>query len=105
MTKRKIQYWVIPPEADSEFIAAMEEILDTYEEPYDPSYPLLCMDEQPVQLLEEVNLPIAATKKHARRADYEYKRAGVANIFMFAEHAFCRSRCSVDSSAVDFWRC
>jgi len=43
------------------------------------------MDEQPVQLVEEVKLPIPATKKHPKRVDYEYKRAGVANIFMFAE--------------------
>ena len=50
MTKRKIQYWVIPPETDAEFIAAMEEILDTYEEPYATDSPVLCMDEQPVQL-------------------------------------------------------
>ena len=44
MTKRKIQYWVIPPGSDTEFIASMEEILDTYEEPYDEDYPVLCMD-------------------------------------------------------------
>ena len=50
MTKRKIQYWVIPPEADAEFIASMEEVLDTYEQPYDADHPVLCMDEQPVQL-------------------------------------------------------
>ena len=49
MTNRKIQYWVIPPDADAEFVACMEEILDTYEEPYDPDFPVLCMDEQPVQ--------------------------------------------------------
>ena len=36
MTNRKIQYWVIPPEADAEFVAHMEEVLDTYEKPYDP---------------------------------------------------------------------
>ena len=67
MTKRKIQYWVIPPEADAEFIASMEEVLDTYEEPYDRDYPVLCMDEQPVQLHKEVRKPIPATKNHARR--------------------------------------
>ena len=50
MAKRKIQYWVIPPEADAEFIVALEEILDTYEAPSDADYPLLCMDEQPIQL-------------------------------------------------------
>ena len=85
MTRRKIQYWVIPPEADAEFIASMEEILDTYEEPYDVDHPVLCMDEQPVQLHKETLKPIAATKHHARRVDYEYERCGTACVFMFTE--------------------
>ena len=85
MTKRKIQYWVIPPEADAEFIAAMEEILDTYEKPYDRAHPVLCMDEQPVQLHKETRKSIPATKNHARRVDYEYERCGTACIFMFTE--------------------
>jgi hypothetical protein len=85
MTNRKIEYWVIPPEADAEFVAGMEEVLDTYAMPYDPARPVLCMDEQPVQLLKETRTPIPATAGHARRVDYEYERAGTANIFMFAE--------------------
>ena len=84
-TKRHTQYWVIPPEADAEFTAHMEDVLDVYSRPYDPAVPVVCMDEQPVQLVEEVRQPLAATKDHPRRVDYEYKRAGVANIFMFAE--------------------
>jgi hypothetical protein len=85
MTRRKIEYWVIPPEADSEFVAAMEEVLETYAQPYDSRRPVLCMDEQPVQLLKETRVPIAATKDHPRRVDYEYERAGTASIFMFCE--------------------
>ena len=85
MTKRKLQYWVIPPEADAEFIASMEEVLATYEEPYDEDHPVLCMDEQPVQFHREVRQPIAGTKTHARRVDYEYERCGTACIFMFTE--------------------
>ncbi len=54
----------------------MENVLDTYSQPY---------DEQPVQLLKETRAPIAATKRHARRVDYEYERAGTASIFMSAE--------------------
>ncbi|MEZ6104498.1 MAG: IS630 family transposase [Pirellulaceae bacterium] len=46
---------------------------------------MLCMDEQPVQLVKEVKTPIPATKSHPRRVDYEYERAGVANVFMLAE--------------------
>jgi hypothetical protein len=85
MTNRKIQYWVIPPEADAEFVAHMEEVLETYEKPYDPARPVLCMDEQPVQLINEARKPIEATKEHPKRVDYEYERAGTANIFMFTE--------------------
>ena len=85
MSQRKIQYWVIPPEANSEFVASMEEVLDTYAQPYDRSFPVLCMDEQPVQLLKETRVPVAATKRHPRRVDYEYERAGTASIFMFCE--------------------
>jgi DDE superfamily endonuclease len=85
MTRRKIEYWVIPPEADGEFVAAMEEVLETYLQPYDPRRPVLCMDEQSVQLLKETRLPIAATQNHPRRVDYEYERAGTASIFMFCE--------------------
>jgi hypothetical protein len=85
MTKRKIEYWVIPPEADGEFVAAMESVLETYAQPYDRQRPVLCMDEQPVQLLKETRVPIAATKAHPRRVDYEYERAGTASLFMFCE--------------------
>lgn len=85
MTNRKLAYWVIPPKADAEFVASMEEVLDTYEKPYDANCPVLCMDEQPVQLFQEVRQPIPATATRPRRVDYEYERAGTANIFMFTE--------------------
>jgi hypothetical protein len=85
MTNRKIEYWVIPPNADAEFVAGMEDVLETYEKPYDPQCPVLCMDEQPVQLLKETRVSIPATKEHGKRVDYEYERAGTANIFMFTE--------------------
>lgn len=85
MTKRMIDYWVIPPENDAEFVACMEEVLETYEKPYDPGNPVICMDEQPVQLLKETRVPIEATKDHPKRVDYEYERNGTASIFMFAE--------------------
>ena len=85
MTDRKLEYWVIPPEADAEFVAGMEEVLDTYAAPSDAEYPVLCMDEQPVQLLKETRSSIPATKDHPRRVDYEYERAGTANVFLFCE--------------------
>lgn len=85
MTQRKIEYWVIPPEADAEFAASMEEVLDVYAQPYDARYPVLNMDEQPIQLFRETRTPIAASRRHPRRVDYEYERAGTASIFMFCE--------------------
>lgn len=85
MTRRKIQYWVIPPEASAEFVASMEEVLETYALPRDPQRPVVCMDEQPVQLLKETRVPVPATKTHPRRVDYEYERAGTASIFLFCE--------------------
>jgi hypothetical protein len=85
MNNRKMQYWVIPPEADAEFVAHMEDVLETYAKPYNPLAPVLCMDEQPVQLVKDVKVPIAATKSKPQRVDYEYERAGVANVFMFTE--------------------
>lgn len=85
MTNRNIDYWVIPPECDAEFVAHMENVLETYEKPYDPAQPVICMDEQPVQLIKETRQPIPATKDHPQRVDYEYERNGTASIFMFCE--------------------
>lgn len=85
MTQRAIAYWVIPPEHDAEFVASMEEVLDIYAQPYDPSHPVICMDEQPVQLIKEIRTPLPATKTHPPRVDYQYERAGTASIFMFTE--------------------
>jgi hypothetical protein len=85
MTRRKIQYWVIPPEQDAEFVANMEDVLETYAKPYDAAFPVICMDEQPVQLTKETREPIPATKGTPLRVDYEYERAGTACIFVFTE--------------------
>lgn len=85
MTNRKIEYWVIPPKCDAEFTANMEEVLETYEKPYDSKVPVVCMDEQPVQLIKEVKQPIEATLTRPKRVDYEYERAGTATIFMITE--------------------
>lgn len=85
MTRQKMEYWVIPRKKNGEFLAAMESVLAVYGMPYDAQCPVICMDEQPVQLIEEVSQPIAATTAHPKRVDYEYKRAGSTNIFMFCE--------------------
>lgn len=79
------QYWVIPPHQNEEFVAHMEDIIEVYHRPYDPNFPLVCMDEQPIQFIGEVKIPIPATVNHPERIDYEYKRNGTANVFMFTE--------------------
>ncbi len=63
----------------------MENVLDPYALPPSAQVPVMCMDEQPVQLLGETRVPLAATKAHAKRVDYEYERAGTASIFRFTE--------------------
>jgi len=63
----------------------MEHVLETYARPYDPDCPVICMDEQPVQLVKETRAVIPGTKDHPKRVDYEYERNGTASIFMFAE--------------------
>lgn len=76
--------WVIPPESNGEFVANMERVLDTYKLPYDADFPVVCMDESPKQLIEELSsTPIR--KGQEARIDYEYIRHGMVNIFMANE--------------------
>lgn len=63
----------------------MEDVLELYQQPYDAKQPLVCMDETTKQLLSEVNEPLPARPGSPERFDYEYKREGVANLFMFFE--------------------
>ena len=76
---------MIPPEADAEFAASMEEVLETYQRPYDAGCPVVCRDEQPVQLVKETREPVASPAERPRRVDYEYERAGTAAVFLFCE--------------------
>lgn len=77
--------YVIPPEQSAEFVAHMEDVLEIYHRPYDPKRPVICMDEQPVQLLKETRLPLPAKPGQPESFDYEYERKGTANLFMFTE--------------------
>jgi hypothetical protein len=80
-----VKGWVIPPEQSSEFVANMEHVLDIYKKPYDPEYPVVCMDESPKQLIEEGRKPVKMKPGQEARVDYEYVRHGVVNIFMANE--------------------
>ena len=63
----------------------MEDVLEVYARPYDPKYPVVCMDESSMQLIGEVTLPIPAAPGHPVLMDDEYVRRGVANIFIEVE--------------------
>jgi len=76
---------VIPPEANADFVAAMEKVLDVYRRPYNASLPVVCMDETPRQLIRETKTPVAARPGQPERHDYEYERCGVCNVFMASE--------------------
>ena len=60
----------------------MEDVLDLYAEPYDPTAPVVCFDERPVQLVSDVTDPLPAQPGYKRRFDYEYHREGTCNLFM-----------------------
>jgi hypothetical protein len=63
----------------------MEDVLDVYKRPYDPRRPNVCLDETSKQLIGETRIPVPACPGQPARYDYEYKRNGVANLFMMFE--------------------
>ncbi len=76
------QQWVIPPKANSAFVAAMEDVLAVYTRPRDPDIPLVCLDETSKQLTAETRAPVPIKPGQPARSDYEYERNGTANLFM-----------------------
>ena len=77
--------WVIPPQGNADFAAAMEKVLDVYRHPYDEAFPVVCMDETPRQLIGETRVPVPAAPGRPVREDYEYQRCGTCNVFMATE--------------------
>lgn len=63
----------------------MERVLDVYKQPFDPRFPVICMDESPKQLIAETRNPILCIPGHPARHDYEYRRCGTCNIFIATE--------------------
>lgn len=76
--------WCIP-KVDATFVARMEDVLDLYAEPYDPRRPVVCVDEALKQLVHETRAPIPRKPGRSERYDYEYRRAGTANIFLIID--------------------
>jgi transposase len=91
------KYWCIPKENDAYFVTCMEDILGIYKREYNPRMPVICMDEKPVQLLDEIRERISAKPLRIdedtglpkpgeiEKIDAEYVRCGTASIFMFTE--------------------
>ncbi len=76
--------WCIPPDQDAAFVAHMEQVLQVYARPYDPCRPVVCMDEQPKQLIRESRPPITASDGSGL-VDHVYVRQGVCHVWMFNE--------------------
>jgi hypothetical protein len=76
--------WCIP-EITIEFIERMEDVLNLYEKPYNYKEPVVCLDEKPVQLLEDARETISLKSGKPRKRDYEYVRRGTANVFCIVE--------------------
>ncbi len=76
--------WCIS-EVGAEFVWRMEDVLELYEEPYDPKRPVVCFDEMPYQMVAEKRTPLPQKPGRPQRYDYEYERKGMVNIFTFFE--------------------
>lgn len=77
--------WCIPPKQDAAFVCQMEQVLEVYKRPYDPKRPVVCMDEQPKQLIAESRFPVTVAPGQPAHVDYEYVRQGVCVVWMFVE--------------------
>ena len=76
---------MIPPKQNAAFVANMEDVLKVYERPYNEQFPVVCMDEQPTQLIKETRKKLAVKPGRPECVDYEYERNGTATNFMFTE--------------------
>jgi hypothetical protein len=81
----QVKTWCIPPQANAAFVRHMEDVLQTYQQPYDPGIPVICMDEASKQLIGEVRDPLPLRPGQPKCEDYEYERKGVCNEFVCCE--------------------
>lgn len=97
--------WCIPT-ASAEYVAHMEDVLEVYARPYDPLRPVVCLDEASRQLIEERRIPVREPGQ-VELVDYEYRRCGVANLFMMFEPLAAKRFVEVTDTRtrVDFAHC
>jgi transposase len=98
--------WCIP-KVNAQYVARMEDVLDLYAETPDPKRPVVCFDESPIQLIGEVRQPIPAAPGRLERYDFEYKRNGTANLFVFldAHRSWRKVKVTERRTAEDFAHC
>ena len=98
--------WCIP-QVDADYVARMEDVLDLYAEAPDPKRPVVCFDESPIQLIGETRLPIPAKPGQIERYDYEYRRNGTANLFVFLDvnRSWRKVKLTERRAAEDFAAC
>lgn len=98
--------WCVP-KVDAEYVARMEDVLDLYAEPSDPRQSVVCFDESPVQLIGETRSPIPAKPGRIERYDYEYRRNGTANLFVFidVDRPWRKVKVTEHRAATDFAEC
>jgi hypothetical protein len=78
--------WCIPPDQNASFVAHMEDVLEVYSRQYDPRRPMVCMDEQPIELHADSRETIPLSENnHTEKVDHEYIRHGTCCGFMFTE--------------------
>lgn len=98
--------WCIP-KIDGEFVARMEDVVDLYTQPADEAHPVISFDESPTQLIDEVRVPMAPEPGKPLRLDYEYRRNGTANLFLFVDvhRPWRHVKVTDQRTAVDFAEC
>jgi DDE superfamily endonuclease len=89
--------WCVP-ERDEDYLRKMEDVLETYEQPYNPAEPVVCLDEKPVTLHAAVRPPSPVAPGREARYDNEYERCGTANVFCVVEPKAGRHFASATSS-------
>jgi transposase len=98
--------WCVP-EISGEYVARMEDVLDLYAEPADPKRPVVSFDESPTQLIGETRARTPAQPGQVARYDYEYKRNGTVNLFVFvdAHRPWRKVKVTDQRTAIDFAEC
>ena len=98
--------WCIPA-INAEFAMRMEDVLDLYAERANCKRPVVCFDETPVQLIGERRMPIPAEPGRVHRFDYEYRRNGTANLFVFvdANRSWRHVKVTERRTTLDFAEC